>query len=170
MHTYIVCNITVCSSNFDGGLVQLLHDALESSLPTLLLLGIISLLLGPSTRAAGKHLPRPLVPLAPPDGILPPLGIVQVLPAVPNDETFPQIPEGRLAREGSGLHRHLALLGGPNVDGAGAGQDLVLPPPLLAEGPMSLAPINVGAALDAGQLGAGYLYAMLMIIIIITMR
>ena len=89
---------------------------------------------------------------------LSPLGIVQVLPAVPNDEAFPQIPQGRLAREGSGLHRHLALLGGPNVDGAGAGQDLVLPPPLLSEGPVSLAPINVGAALDAGQLGAGFIY------------
>lgn len=139
---------------------------LESSLPTLLLPGG-SLLLGLSNRAgAGKHLPRPLVPLAPPDGIPPPLGIVQVLPAVPNDEAFPQIPQGRLAREGSGLHRHLALLGGPNVDGAGAGQDLVLPPPLLSEGPVSLAPINVGAALDAGQLGAGYLYAMLAIITI----
>ena len=31
---------------------------------------------------------------------------------------------------------------------------------------MSLAPINVGAALDAGQLGAGYLHAMLIMIII----
>ena len=87
-------------------------------------------------------------------GLFPPFRVAGIGPQVPNHDGISLVHKARFAKKAP--HAHPALGRGQSLHVGGARQHLLLPQGLGARFPVRLAALEIGAARQAGRLGAAF--------------